>query len=312
MWWPAKPDEHRSPSGRKTPVELAGAYVPLITPFDDSGRVDQTQLQAAVEAVLAAGVHGIVACGTTGEGYALSLEERRVVTARITEVVAGSVPILGGVGGMSTDQALDHAMLAKALDLDGLMVAAPAYCLPSPSELAAHVTAIVNAAGLPTVLYDYPQRTGVSFDTETLDQLAPLDAIVGIKEASGDLNRIGEIAHRYAGSLEVVCGADAAAPVFLDAGVKCWIGGIANLLPAAHVAMFDTDLRTGVYAAVLPILEFIEAGGYNAKVKAGMILRGLDVGVPRAPLAALDEGSVAELRSLLDAAGSWAPELTAS
>jgi 4-hydroxy-tetrahydrodipicolinate synthase len=212
---------------------------------------------------------------------------------------------------MSTDQALDHALLAKALQLDGLMVAAPAYCLPTPSELATHVTAVVNAAGLPTVLYDYPQRTGVSFDTEALDALAPVDLIVGIKEASGDLNRIGEISERYAGALEVICGADAAAPVFLDAGVRCWIGGIANLLPAAHVAMLDPTCRTEVYSSILPILEFIEAGRYNAKVKAGMALRGLDVGVPRAPLAAMDGATKAELESLLAAAGSWAPDLMA-
>ena len=292
-------------------MDLTGVYVPLVTPFDESGRIDQAQLGAAVEAMMAAGVHGIVACGTTGEGYALSLEERRAVAARIKEVVAGTVPILGGVGGMSTDQALDHALLAKALELDGLMVAAPAYCLPTPLELATHVTAVVNAAGLPTVLYDYPQRTGVSFNTDVLDSLAPLELIVGIKEASGDLNRIGEISTRYAGAIEVICGADAAAPVFLDAGVRCWIGGIANLLPAAHVAMLDPDLRTDVHSSILPVLEFIESGRYNAKVKAGMALRGLDVGVPRAPLASLDDATRAELEMLLEAAASWAPDLTA-
>jgi 4-hydroxy-tetrahydrodipicolinate synthase len=259
--------------------------------------------------MVAAGVHGIVACGTTGEGYALSLEERRAVTARIKEVVAGTVPILGGVGGMSTDQALDHALLAKALELDGLMVAAPAYCLPTPTELATHVSAVVNAANLPTVLYDYPQRTGVSFDIETLDALAPMELIIGIKEASGDLDRVAEISSRYGDSIDIVCGADAAAPVFFDAGVRCWIGGIANLLPTAHLAMLDPTTRSEAYAAIVPILEFIESGRYNAKIKAGMAMLGLDVGIPRAPLAAVDAATSAELAELLDAAGTWAPAL---
>ena len=291
-------------------MDLTGVYVPLVTPFDESGRIDQAQLGAAVEAMLAAGVHGIVACGTTGEGYAVSLEERRAVTARIKEVVAGAVPILGGVGGMSTDQALDHALMAKALELDGLMVAAPAYCLPTPSELATHVSAVVNAANLPTVLYDYPQRTGVSFDIETLDALAPMELIIGIKEASGDLDRVAEISSRYGDSIDIVCGADAAAPVFFDAGVRCWIGGIANLLPTAHIAMLDPATRSAAYAAIVPILEFIESGSYNAKVKAGMAMRGLDVGVPRAPLAAVDAATSAELAELLEAAGTWAPALS--
>jgi 4-hydroxy-tetrahydrodipicolinate synthase len=290
-------------------VDLTGVYVPLVTPFDESGRIDQAQLGAAVEAMVAAGVHGIVACGTTGEGYALSLEERRAVTARIKEVVAGTVPILGGVGGMSTDQALDHALLAKALELDGLMVAAPAYCLPTPTELATHVSAVVNAANLPTVLYDYPQRTGVSFDIETLDALAPMELIIGIKEASGDLDRVAEISSRYGDSIDIVCGADAAAPVFFDAGVRCWIGGVANLLPTAHLAMLDPTTRSEAYAAIVPILEFIESGRYNAKIKAGMAMRGLDVGIPRAPLAAIDAATSAELAELLDAAGTWAPAL---
>lgn len=290
-------------------MDLTGVYVPLVTPFDESGRIDQAQLGAAVEAMVAAGVHGIVACGTTGEGYALSLEERRAVTARIKEVVAGTVPILGGVGGMSTDQALDHALLAKALELDGLMVAAPAYCLPTPTELATHVSAVVNAANLPTVLYDYPQRTGVSFDIDTLDALAPMELIIGIKEASGDLDRVAEISSRYGDSIDIVCGADAAAPVFFDAGVRCWIGGVANLLPTAHLAMLDPTTRSEAYAAIVPILEFIESGRYNAKIKAGMAMLGLDVGIPRAPLAAVDAATSAELAELLDAAGTWAPAL---
>jgi len=290
-------------------VDLTGVYVPLVTPFDESGRIDQAQLGAAVEAMVAAGVHGIVACGTTGEGYALSLEERRAVTARIKEVVAGTVPILGGVGGMSTDQALDHALLAKALELDGLMVAAPAYCLPTPTELATHVSAVVNAANLPTVLYDYPQRTGVSFNIDTLDALAPMELIIGIKEASGDLDRVAEISSRYGDSIDIVCGADAAAPVFFDAGVRCWIGGVANLLPTAHLAMLDPTTRSEAYAAIVPILEFIESGRYNAKIKAGMAMLGLDVGIPRAPLAAVDAATSAELAELLDAAGTWAPAL---
>ena len=290
-------------------MELTGVFVPVVTPFDASGRIDTARLDATVQALLAAEVHGMVACGTTGEAYALSLEERRAVSARIQEIVDGAVPILGGVGGMSTDQALDHALLAKALDLDGLMISAPAYCLPTQAELASHVSTVVKAAGLPTVLYDYPQRTGVSFSIEVLDRLADDPLVIGIKEASGDLERIPVLLERYADSIDVVCGADAAAPTFLDAGVRCWIGGIANLLPAAHVAMLDPDNRAAVHAAVLPVLEFIESGRYISKVKAGMAMRGLAVGQPRGPLSELDSQDARVLAELLDRAGPWAPML---
>jgi 4-hydroxy-tetrahydrodipicolinate synthase len=293
-------------------VELTGAYVPLVTTFDESGRVDLAGLGPVIEADLAAGIAGFVACGTTGEGYALSLEERRAVTAQINEIIDGRAPVLGGVGGMSTDQALDYALLARALDLDGLMVAAPAYCLPTQAQLAQHVRAVVGAAGLPTVLYDYPQRTGVSFTTEALDELAEDPAIIGIKEASGDLERIGILLERYAGVMDVVCGADAAAPVFFDAGVRCWIGGVANALPGAHVAMLDPEQRAQVHAAVVPLLEFIEDGDYIAKIKAAMTMLGLPVGVPRAPLTGLAEDELNHLAELLAAAEDWAPPLTAT
>lgn len=293
-------------------VELTGTYAPLITTFDESGRVDLAGLGPVIEASLTAGITGFVACGTTGEGYALTLEERRAVTAQINEIVDGRAPVLGGVGGMSTDQALDHALLAKALNLDGLMVAAPAYCLPTQVELAQHVRAVVSAAGLPTVLYDYPQRTGVSFTTEALDELAEDPAVIGIKEASGDLERIAILLERYAGVMDVVCGADAAAPVFFDAGVRCWIGGVANALPGAHVAMLDPGQRAQVHAAIVPLLEFIEGGDYIAKIKATMTMLGLPVGVPRAPLTPLAEDELDHLAELLKAAEEWAPSLTAT
>lgn len=288
---------------------MRGVYVPLVTPFDSSGRVDLPVLDAIVESMLAAGVHGIVACGTTGEGYALTLEERRAVLARICEVNAGRVPVIAGVGGSSTNEALDHAQLARALKVDGIMVAAPAYCLPTPSELARHVRAVVDAADRPTVLYDYPQRTGTSFTLDALDLLAADPRIVGIKEASGDAERVTLISDRYSHDLRVICGVDARAPLFLDTGVDCWIGGIANLLPAAHVAMMTHESRADAHAAVLPVLEFIESGNYISMIKSGMGLRGLTVGDPRLPLAPIDEESTVHLRTLLDAAGPWAPGL---
>lgn len=120
----------------------------------------------------------------------------------------------------------------------------------------------------------------------------------------------GEITRRYAGAIDVVCGADAAIVDFLDAGTRCWIGGIANLLPVAHVAILDPSARADAYHAIAPVLTFIEAGQYNAKVKAGMALRGLDVGKPRGPVTAIDDVTRNELHALLDAAGYWTPVLT--
>lgn len=290
-------------------MELTGVYVPIVTTFNPSGDVDLDSCARTVRAMLAAGVHGIVVAGTTGEGYTLSLSERDELLRAVRHEVAGSVPILAGVGGMSTREALEQANLAHQLAFDGLMVAAPAYCLPTQAELAEHVTSIVRTTGMPTVLYDYPQRTGVSFNIECLDALAPLAEIVGIKEASGDLSRITVLTERYGADLPVICGADAESPRFLDSGVTCWIGGIANLIPAAHVAMMDPILRPEVHKAVLPLLRYIEQGRYISKVKSGMGLRGLPQGAPRTPLHELSASEIVELEAALDSAGIWAPSL---
>ena len=289
-----------------------GIYVPIITPFDEQGQINVKELRSLITSMIESGVSGFVAAGTTGEGYALSFDERRLVLTTIVDCVDGAVPVLSGVGGMSTHEAVDHALLAKRSGITGLMLAAPTYCLPNESELSAHVTNVVNSVELPTVLYDYPARTGVSFTHAVLEKVAGNELVVGIKEASGDLTRISWLREDFGDQLEIVCGADLDSPTFLDAGVNCWIGGMANLLPAAHVAMLDATQRGAVFAAISPILGFIESGDYNAKVKAGMNALGAHVGAPRAPLESFETNAsgLAELTSLLANAGKWAPRFT--
>jgi 4-hydroxy-tetrahydrodipicolinate synthase len=291
------------------PFTLEGIYVPIVTPFDSQGQVDTNTLRTVVRSMLAAGVHGLVAAGTTGEGYALSFDERRHVLNHVVVEVNGEVPVLAGVGGMSTHEALDQAMLAKRAGVNGLMLAAPSYCLPTETELAAHVKTVAVAIDLPTVLYDYPARTGVTFSRAVLDLVVELPQVVGIKEASGDLSRLEWLIRDFKDSLTIVCGSDVESLSFLNAGVTCWIGGIANLLPEAHVAMLDPSQRQTVYSAILPTLELIESGDYNAKIKAGMALRGLSTGSPRAPLTTVSPKVVAALAASLDSAGTWAPML---
>jgi 4-hydroxy-tetrahydrodipicolinate synthase len=290
-------------------LSFEGVYVPVITPFDNEGGIDRTALAEFVEILIASGVEGLVAAGTTGEAYALTIDERHIVISTIVKQAAGRVPVLAGVGGLSTNEAVGHAALAKRMDCDGLMVAAPAYALPTPSELASHVTAVVNSVGMLTCLYDYPARTGVSFSQETLDALADNPHIQGIKEASGDLSRIDMLQSRYAGRIDIVCGADADSAHFMDRGVKSWIGGMANALPKAHRGIMDDSTRAAAYAAVHPILEFIESGRYIAKTKALLGILGVPCAAVRGPLGAATQEDIDTLTALVAQAGEWAPSL---
>ena len=290
-------------------MQFDGLIVPVVTQFDEYGHVDAKGVTEFTEILINKGVNGLVACGTTGEAYALSPEERHLVISTIKKAAAGRVPVLSGVGAMATNAALDQAALAKELECDGLMLAGPAYSLPTDDELATHAQIVINAAGLPTVLYDYPQRVGVQWTKEALDQVADNPLVIGIKEASGDLSRIDMLKQHFAGRIEPVCGADVDSVVFFEKGATSWIGGIANALPKAHFGIMDPATRAEAHAAVKPLLEYIESGRYIAKTKALMGILGVPSNFLRGPLKPLNSSEVDELRSLCEAAGKWAPKL---
>lgn len=289
-------------------MKLTGLHVPAITQFDANGEVDLTKTKEWVELLVQHGVNGVVAVGTTGEAYALSLDERLAVAKAVVDQVAGRVPVLAGVGGMATREAIKHAQIAKEAGADGLMVASPAYSVPTQDEIATHMLAVVDSVGMHSVLYDYPARIGVSIEAEALDKLADHKLIFGIKEASGDLSRI-DMLKKYEGRIDIVCGADLDSVKFFAAGATSWIAGAGNALIKAHLGIIDPATRDEAYAAVKPLLGHVEEGRYIAKTKALMTLLGVPSNNARGPLKPLEEAGIEELRSLLAQAGDWAPNL---
>jgi len=286
-----------------------GVLVPLVTPFREDGSLALEVLPALIQFLLDNGISGFVAAGTTGEGYALELPERKAVLRSVMDVVGGRVPVLAGIGGTSTREALVQAAAAVDSGVAGLMLAPPAYCLPTGAELGAHVQRVLAAAPLPTVLYDYPARTGVPFDVAALDVVAGDPLIVGIKEASGDLSRIALLQGRYGNDLPLVSGSDTLAMHYFEAGSDCWIAGYGNALPAEHVEMLDAAQRGDVAAGwavqerLTPILTDVESGQYVARTKWSLIARGVPVGPPREPMHALGAADAAAMGAHLAALG---------
>lgn len=287
------------------PSRFPGVITPLVTPFTADAGLDLDAVPALVEYQLANGINGFVVAGTTGEGYALDLTERATMLRVVREATHGRVPVLVGVGGMATRESVAQALVAADGGADGLMVGGPAYVLPDQQELARHTRAVVDAAALPTVLYDYPARSGVQFGVEALDALADHALVVGIKEASGDLDRIGIIQQRYGDAIALVAGADALAMHFFAAGGDSWIAGFANALPAEHVSMLaaanagEVDDAWAQSSRLEAILTWVESGHYTAKCRAAVELRGIAVGAPRPPLATLDDHDARTLRGLM-------------
>ena len=288
-----------------TPSRFPGVIVPLVTPFRDDGSLALEVLPQLIDFVLNAGVSGLVVAGTTGEGYALSMDERAQLLQTAMDEIGGRVPVLAGVGGTATREALAQARMALEAGVHGLMVAAPAYCLPTGPELGEHVLQVLRATQLPTVLYDYPARTGVQFGVDSLDLLADHPLVVGIKEASGDLSRIALLHDRYGDALAIVSGSDTLAMHYFESGSDCWIAGFANALPAEHVEMLAAAQRGEMAAGwdvqhrLAPILTDVENDHYIARTRFALIARGIPVGVPRAPLQALAADDIAAMRAHL-------------
>ena len=287
-------------------VDLNGVYVPVVTPFDGHGDVDSATLTAVIERCLDGGVQGIVSCGTTGEYYALSEAERIEVMRHTHEVAAGRAQLVAGCNAGSTRMANQLARMAGDIGYDALMLAAPPTSLPRAHELAAHFLAIADASGLPTILYNYPARSGVDIDFDCLDHLADHPLIVGIKESSGDFSRFLALRHRYADRIAIMCGSDDQAVDYFFWGVRAWLAGTANVLPWQHVAILNAansgDLAGAhkQFEQILPWVQHMEAGSYNQKAKLGLRHLGLDCGEVRQPLLPLSDADAATLIEILD------------
>jgi len=165
-----------------------GVIPALVTPFRD-GAVDEAAFVALVERQIAAGVHGVVPVGTTGETSTLSHDEHKRVVELCVQTVKGRVPVIAGAGSNSTAEAIELAAHAKAVGADAALVVTPYYNRPSQEGLYRHYEAINDAVQLPVLVYNVPGRTCVDIANDTLARLAKLPNIVGIKDATGDLTR---------------------------------------------------------------------------------------------------------------------------
>ena len=284
-------------------TKLHGILVALVTPMKANSEIDFNTYAKHVEAMIGAGVHGLIPLGSTGEFYALSAEERRAVLQATLEAAGGRVSVIAGTNAGSTHDVIAFSREAEELGCDGVMLAPPYYSLPQSDELRAHIKAVNDAIGIPIMLYNYPGRTGVDMTPEFIEQLAELPRVRYVKESTGEIGRISTLLRRCGDRLGVFCGGDTVAFESLALGVIGWVGGVANVVPRSHVELYrlmaekrDFAAARKLYFQMLPLLSLMENGGkYTQWVKAACGLMGRPVGAPRAPLRA---AAAAELRQL--------------
>lgn len=277
------------------------------TPFDTRGRIDFDAYGRLIEFLLDSGVHAICPLGSTGEYYALSLEERRSVLEFVAAEVKGRTRIFAGCNSAIVEEIVAVGRHAKELGYEAALLAAPYYALPTTGELIAHFKAMDKALDMPIMLYNFPGRTGVDMTPEFLEGVAGCKNIFGIKESSGSIARMHEILTQFDGRLELICGADDQALEYFLWGSESWVAGASNFLPKQHVALYEAcvtrrDFERGgeLMQKLLPMLMHLEGGKYIQSVKYGCELAGVPIGDPRPPLQPLSDDEKRQFRKLYE------------
>lgn len=208
-----------------------GSAVALVTPFQN-GAVDYAALTRLIELQIVSGSDALVICGTTGEASTMSHDEKLEVIRFVVERVEGRVPVIAGTGGNSTESVIDMSRGAEAIGVDGLLIVTPYYNKTSQNGLVAHYHKIADQVRLPIIAYNVPSRTGVNILPETMKRMMQHENIVGIKEASGNIEQIVNLA-ALCPDCDIYAGNDDHVVPVLSIGGKGVISTIANIVPEA-------------------------------------------------------------------------------
>lgn len=288
---------------------IIGSLVALVTPMQDDGQVDWLALTQLVEWHVAAGTHGIVAVGTTGESPTLAVDEHLAVVRTVVEVAAGRLAVIAGTGANSTREAIELTAAAAQIGVDAALLVTPYYNKPTQEGLYQHYKAIAEAVPLPQILYNVPGRTGVDMQNATVARLLGVPNIVGIKDATGNVARGIELIGLLGDQMAVYSGDDATAIELILNGAKGNISVTANVMPDLMAQACEAALARDVdraYAlnnqlAELNQVLFIESNPIPVKWALAEMGR-IGLGI-RLPLTVLSEFAQPRVRAALQASG---------
>jgi 4-hydroxy-tetrahydrodipicolinate synthase len=286
-----------------------GVFTALVTPFRN-GAVDEDAYVALIERQIAAGVHGLVPVGTTGESATLTHDEHRRVISLAVETAAGRTPVIAGAGSNATAEAIELAAHAKSAGAAAALVVTPYYNRPSQEGLFRHYEAIAQAAHLPIIIYNVPARTGVDISNETLAKLSELRRIVGVKDATGDMSRPSLQANACRPEWGLLSGDDASSLGYMVHGGHGCISVTANVAPRQCARFYDACLA-GRWAVAQRQHErlirlhralFLDAS--PAPTKFALSHLGLCTEETRLPIAPCAEGAREEIAAAIAEAGA--------
>lgn len=288
---------------------FTGVGTALVTPFTKAGALDEAGVRRLTRRQIDEGVHFLVPCGTTGESPTLSGEERTRIVEIVVEEAHGKVPVLAGAGGYDTREVMRSARLMEQAGANGLLSVTPYYNKPTPDGLFQHYQAIAESTALPIILYNVPGRTSCNIDVRTLARLATISGIIGVKEASGNMQQACEYLGAVPPDFIVLSGEDAITVPMMAIGARGVICVASNEVPreisrmveAAELGDFATARK--LHAVLLPLMlvNFVESN--PIPVKTAMAAMGLIEESFRLPIVAPRQESRAKILSVLTALG---------
>ena len=275
-------------------ILFTGCGTAIATPFTEDG-VNLEEFKKLIEFQIEEGVDSIIVCGTTGESSTMTKEEKIKTIKCAVETSNGRVPIIAGTGSNNTNQAIEMSKLAESLGVDGLLVVTPYYNKTTQEGLITHYSAIANSVNLPIILYNVPSRTGCNILPKTCYELSKIDNIVAIKEASGNLSQVAEIAYLCKDNLSIYSGNDDQVLPVLSLGGKGVISVLSNIYPKIVHNMvtyfFDGKLNDAIDIQLksIPLINALFSEVNPIPVKAALNMVGYNFGKPRLPLVEMSD-----------------------
>ncbi|MBW2286222.1 MAG: 4-hydroxy-tetrahydrodipicolinate synthase [Deltaproteobacteria bacterium] len=252
-----------------------GVSTALITPFRD-GEVDEPTLHELVEFQIAAGVDGLVPCGSTGESATMSHAEHRRVIELVVAAARGRVPVIAGTGSNNTREAIELTRHAKEANADGALLISPYYNKPTQEGIVAHYSEIAHATDFPLVVYNIPGRTASNLLPATIARLAEIEQVVGVKEACGDLTQISDMIARCPADFTVLSGDDALTLPIIAVGGRGTISTSSNVAPAEMVDLVRSALAgdftraRAIHQRLIPLFDVLFCETNPIPVKAAV------------------------------------------
>ena len=283
---------------------FSGVCTALVTPFLD-GQINYPMMEMLLKRQVDAGIEAVVVCGTTGESPTLSDSEKLELFQRCKAYVGNTCKIIAGTGSNDTAHACMLSRAAEEAGADGILVVSPYYNKATPSGLLAHYRCIAESVSVPLIIYNVPSRTGVDIPVDVYQKLSEIKNIVGVKEASNDITKVGKILSKCPEDFFLWSGNDDQVVPVMALGGKGIISVVSNVLPAETQAMAQAALMGDFHTAaalqrdLLPLIEILFSEVNPIPVKAAMKLIGYDCGSCRLPLTQLSDFNYEKLKTCL-------------